>query len=224
MPQAQKPPVNSLRVTTSAAYGTKCPGRATDATDPLGSVTTTSWDDTCSFPLTITNGLGHRSTTRYYGVEDGLPPLEQKREGAHGTFHLVGRYGQVAADITPNGAMSLSSYDEWGRLAASWAPLDRIDRPGVRTEYRDASCERTGQEGFDDVACNRVDLPGLRVKSPPLVVTFKWDDQLPRCLTAAGKARVRGRAAERLPVARVLEATGEPTFGDGQMHMQGGER
>src|SRR5207247_1408177 len=62
---------SSLSCTTSAAVESVkqtrytdpgCPGQATESEDPLGAITMTRYDPTCSFVLRMTNALGHTMT------------------------------------------------------------------------------------------------------------------------------------------------------------------
>ena len=128
LPQLQQPTSAALHVTTATTYDSNCPGRVATVTDPLGKVTTTSWDATCTFALSVTNALNQTSRTKYYGVDDPLFPQIAPRSGPYGIFALQGHYGALAAKIDANKALTVSSYDDWGRLVAAWSPLDRVDR------------------------------------------------------------------------------------------------
>ena len=202
----------------------------------MGFATKTTWDETCTFPLTSKNAIGEITRTRYYGVDDKLPtPIETRRSGALATFNLSGRYGQVAAVIDANAAISVRSYDEWGRSVLVWNPLDRVDRPGLRPEYHDAVCERydhterigdieTGSaiEIFSNASCDLFGDVSLRLKEPARVTTLMWDDQLRRCLDSKGQvvpcynsSAVQFAAETATGAYRVSH-----TFGDAQIQSQ----
>ncbi len=230
--QLPRPTPGSLQVTKQTSYDTSCPGRVSETVDPLGFSTRTTWDETCTFPLTVTNAAGHVSRTRYYGVSDSLSaPLGGTRTGPFGTFVLAGHYGQTAATIDPNDAATVSTYDEWGRPLATWSPLDRPDRPGIRSAYREAICEKfshaiptgTGElefiEVFEATGCER---PGTRLKSPSRVTLQTWDDQLARCSTAAGRTvhcvnEASAKFADEQPPG---DYRASYLFADGQTHRQ----
>src|SRR4029450_4775025 len=120
------------------AYDPNCPGRPAAVTDPLGGITRTTWDASCTFALSVANPVGHLARTQYFGVIDALPPVAGRLTGPYGDYVLAGRYGQTARSIDVNGAATLTTYDEWGRQAATWSPLDRADRAGTTIEYQDA--------------------------------------------------------------------------------------
>jgi YD repeat-containing protein len=209
-PRAQEPAVAGLRVQSKTAYDPDCPGRVASVTEPLDATTHTTWDKSCAFRLAVTNPVGHIARTQYYGVIDPNDPMPQvtgKREGPYGTWPLTGRYGQVARTIDANGAASLTTHDEWGRISASWAPLDRADRPPTQVEYADA--------------CPADDVNAVRCY-PARTTTRTWDDQLRRCMTGAGKVVA---CSDAKAVAFVPEqATGAYSvshlFADGQLHAQ----
>ena len=208
---ATRPSPQALRVVTRLAYDPACPGRVSGQTDPGGFTTETRWDATCAFPVETRNALGHSSSTRYYGVH-GLPA--STITGPYGRFDLDGGYGQVAESIDANGAVSRATYDQWGRLVAGWAALDRPDRPSLRFEYADATCDAGG-------SCAD---PGVgRLGSPSRTTTFTWDDQSRRCESSTG-AIVACSSAAALRLADE-QATGAYrvvyAFGDGQTHAQG---
>src|SRR5262249_17959700 len=133
---AQNTQPTTLRVVTSKRYeDPNCPGRATKVIDPANTETEITADATCAFTLTEKNALGHVSGKEYYGV-NVLPGPGMR-----------GRYGAVAQVTDVNGATMRTTYDVWGRPLAVWSALDRRDRPGLRFEYDDATCEETNITG-----------------------------------------------------------------------------
>ncbi len=69
--------------------------------DALGHTTTMTYGSSGTFATAVTNPLGHRTTTQYYGVND--VPMD------------TGLYGQVKQVTDPNGAVVTSKYDALGR-------------------------------------------------------------------------------------------------------------
>ena len=76
--------------------------------DALGSTTTMTYDGSRTFATSVTNQLGHTTTTSYYGV-DGVP-MDQ------------GLYGQVKTVTDPNNQPTTTKYDVLGRRI-------RVDQP-----------------------------------------------------------------------------------------------
>jgi peptidoglycan-associated lipoprotein len=222
-PVANKPSP-PLRVVTRNEYlDPHCPGRITKVTDPLGFGTTTTFDSTCTFPLEVKNALGHVSRQEYYGVNyspAGVPFVS----GPYGMYPLIGHYGQTSKSIDPNGATTTSTYDEWGRPLATWSPLDRYDRPGIRHAYADAVCLARFRRGnvlvVDEAPCR--DPQTISLQYPALTTTYIWDDQLRRCKDITGAIV---QCSEPTAQAFVVESsTGayrvSHTFGDGQIQAQ----
>jgi RHS repeat-associated protein len=185
----QRPSAQQLHVKTRAVYDSYCPGDVVEAIDPAGFSTKTSWDNkTCTFPMEVRNALGHVSRTRYYGV---YPlPNTARVSGPYGTFALRGHYGQIAESVGPNGGVTRTTYDEWGRPLAVWSPLDRSDRPKTQYAYDDAGCVRTEFRQIEPVVTEDVDTPcsassAERLRAPARTTTRIWDDQLRRCRDAS---------------------------------------
>ena len=157
--QTTTPPTPEV-VTLIQYTNTDCPGVATDTIDPLGAVTRTSYDRTCTFPVTVTNHLGHQAVSKYYGVDSGIGT------GAYTNNSMLfdnrpigGRYGQIAETTDPNGARTVSGYDEWGRPTVAFGPYDPNGRPSSIIFYQDPI--------FDN---------GRVLTTPAVVKTQTWDD------------------------------------------------
>jgi RHS repeat-associated protein len=175
-----------LPVVSKTEYGdATCPGRATRSIDPNQFATETFWDGTCTFAVQVKNALGHSSYTKYYGLNYLVNQPTPTISGPYGSFTLSGRYGQVGESIDANGASTRTTYDEWGRPIAVWAPLDRRDRPGRTFEYADAVCEQTAivaGGGLNNEALTAVPAPcqdpvSSVLRSPPRTTSLVWDDQ-----------------------------------------------
>jgi len=69
--------------------------------DANGNVSRTGYDASFTFPVAITNPLGHQSSFQYYGVNN--VPADN------------GLYGQTKSDTDPNGATTSYGYDVFGR-------------------------------------------------------------------------------------------------------------
>lgn len=69
--------------------------------DPKGNITYTTYDSSKTFPASVTNPLGQSTVTQYYGV-DGIAADN-------------GLYGQVKSITYPNGAVTETMYDGYGR-------------------------------------------------------------------------------------------------------------
>ncbi len=228
-PQAYSP--SALNVVTRAAFDPDCPGKVRVLTDPNNFDTTISWDDTCTFSLEADNPLGHKALTNYYGVRKNGTPLFSTgtRTGLHGSFDLQGHYGQSGESVDANGATTLTTYDQWGRKAAMWAPLDRAEHPKLNLEYRDAVCDEERvlsieplQVEHTAIGCDVSPPNQLLLQSPPRITTSTWDDQLRRCRDQNGEIVDCSDAAA---VSFVNEtATGAyrktHTFADGQTQSQ----
>ena len=76
--------------------------------DANGHTTTMAYDSTGTFATSVTNPLGHITTTQYYGVE-GVPMD-------------TGLYGQVKRVTDPNGAVVSTAYDPLGRRTSVIQP------------------------------------------------------------------------------------------------------
>jgi len=174
---AQSTQPTSLRVVTGKRYeDPSCPGHVTTVIDPSGATTTATADATCTFTVKEENALGHVSRIDYYGVTPAP------------TQGMNGHYGAVAQKTDVNGATTRTTYDVWGRPIAVWSALDRRDRPGVRLEYSDASCEETvlvgGANGGETVATIETSCAtplAFTLHKPARTASYSWDDQLRRC-------------------------------------------
>ncbi len=118
-------------VTLTRYLDPHCPGLPTEIEDPEHAVTRTTYDATCTFPMSVTNALGHTTVDTYYGV-NGVPYTGKERGVA-----IAGRYGQLRSSTDPNGAQTWSGYDEWGRPTVTVGPYDADGRPGARVSYQD---------------------------------------------------------------------------------------
>jgi RHS repeat-associated protein len=78
------------------------------AKDPNGNTTTISYDASSTFPKVVTNAVGHRTTTQYYGVD--------------GVAADTGLYGQVKSVTDPNGTVTTTTYDSFGRRSRITLP------------------------------------------------------------------------------------------------------
>src|SRR5207244_1874061 len=114
-------------------------------------------------------------------------------------------------------------YDSWGRLLATWSPLDREDRPGLKFEYRDAVCvAKTTIEPYSQTlsSCGDSEYTGLRdFVSPTVVKTLAWNDQVRGCKDQAG---VIVDCLSSSALNSIQSDGGYLTsyaFGDGQLHL-----
>jgi YD repeat-containing protein len=213
------PAPTQLRVKTTRQYDPACPGLVAKLTDPDGFTTATRWDPTCTVAVETRNALGHVSRTRYYGI-NGPPP--QAFTGPYGTFPLQGHYGQTAESIDPNGGVTRTTYDEWGRPVASWLPLDRRDRPHTRFDYADAVCDWVSFSSNEPSSGPCGNQLALALRSPPRTTTLTWDDQLRRCEDGAN--RLVECSSSSAKTFADESSTGayrvSYSFGDGQKHTQ----
>jgi YD repeat-containing protein len=76
-------------------------GNLTCTRDANGNATSISYDTSATFPKIVTNALGHQTTTQYYGVD--------------GVAADNGLYGQVKSVTDPNGKVTTTTYDKFGR-------------------------------------------------------------------------------------------------------------
>jgi RHS repeat-associated protein len=226
----------TLNVVTKMSYDPNCPGQVSVSTDAKGFETKKIWDDTCTFTLENQNALGHTTLSNYYGVSKGGTILLQPGNltGPYGSFALQGHYGQSGEFVDPNGARRLTTYDDWGRTLAVWAPLDREDRPGLKFEYADAICQEQQVNGFIPgteqlqieyipISCDESSTTDLDLRSPPRVTTSIWDDHLRRCQEHSGSRFIK--CSDPSAVGFVDEtSTGAyrvtHVFGDGQAQSQ----
>jgi len=80
--------------------------------DPLGNRTTFTFDSSKIFLLSTQNALAHRTTFTYYGV--GGHPLDR------------GLYGLARTVTDPNGAVTTTEWDNFGRRTRAIAPLGSL--------------------------------------------------------------------------------------------------
>lgn len=76
--------------------------------DPNGNITYTTYDSSKIFPVAVTNPLGQSTVTQYYGVD--------------GIIADNGLYGQIKSVTDPNGAVTGTEYDGYGRKARETKP------------------------------------------------------------------------------------------------------
>ncbi len=99
-------------------------GNLLTTTDPKGNVTRITYDTTYKmFPLTTENALTHKVVSEYYGV-NGV---------ALSGGGLNGLWGQVKSTTDPNQRQGKRSYDVFGRLVMTIAPLDSVAYPTQTT-------------------------------------------------------------------------------------------
>ncbi|GJL61397.1 MAG: hypothetical protein NPIRA04_00510 [Nitrospirales bacterium] len=84
---------------TRMAYDSQ--GNVICTRDAKDNTTTMAYDASGTFATTVTNSLGHVTTTQYYGV--------------NGVAMDLGLYGQVKSVTDPNGAVVLTEHDALGR-------------------------------------------------------------------------------------------------------------
>lgn len=84
---------------TRMAYDTY--GNLVCTRDANGNISSISYDSSFTFPKIATNALGHQTTTQYYGVD--------------GVLADNGLYGQVKSVTNPNGEITTTIYDKFGR-------------------------------------------------------------------------------------------------------------
>jgi RHS repeat-associated protein len=83
-------------------------GNVTCTRDANGNTTTMAYDASGTFATSVTNPLGHVTSTTYYGV--------------NGVAMDLGLYGQVKTVTDPNGAVVTSEYDALGRRTTVTQP------------------------------------------------------------------------------------------------------
>ncbi len=76
--------------------------------DPKGNISTFMYDNSYTFSTTAKNPLGHTTLTQYYGID--------------GVASDNGLYGQVRKITDPNGAVTTSQYDVFGRPTKTTTP------------------------------------------------------------------------------------------------------
>jgi RHS repeat-associated protein len=207
-------PAQANVVTQLEYTNPNCPGKTTRSVDPEGFVTSNEWDATCTFVLSTSNALGHRTSNHYYGVDVSNQPTIG---GPYGSFDRAGKFGQPALGIDANGAATTYGYDEWGRLLVAWMPLDRGVRPSRRNEFSDAQCQTAVGK---PASC---DTPGsIELASPARVTSYSWDDQLDRCKTSTGTivSCADATAAEMAGDGAIGAYRVTHAFGDGQVQAQ----
>lgn len=138
---------------TRMAYDTY--GNLICAKDPNGNTTTFTYDTSSTFQKVITNALGHQTTTQYYGVD--------------GVATDTGLYGQVKSITTPNGEVTTTTYDVFGRKTFMHDPdmgnwIYEYDNVGNLMRQTDA---RGGAINFTYDALNRVKTKTATTSAPP---------------------------------------------------------
>lgn len=126
------------RRTAYNSYGNPVCGR-----DAKGNVTRTGYDTSSTFPVAITNPLGHQSSVQYYGVNN--VPADN------------GLYGQKKCDIDPNGAVTSYGYDIFGRRKiasradGSWTTwsYNAFGTVGAQNVRTDTSAGTWSEDYFD---------------------------------------------------------------------------
>jgi RHS repeat-associated protein len=139
-----------------------CPGKVTELHDPLDAVTKTSYDSSCTFPISVTNAFGHQLLSEYFGV-NGTPNVDP-------STGFSGPYGQIKSKTDANGAKTQLSYDAWGRVTENVGPYDTVDLPGELHFYGDAQCIGTTNLCSDPTA--------TQLAAPSQTAHFTRDDML----------------------------------------------
>ena len=107
-------------------YGYDEYGNLISTTDPLGRSTTTAYDSlTKSYPVKLTNALGHTIETVYYGIN----------EGQGDSISGSGLPGQVKSTQDANQQKTCQIYDSFGRLSKVIGPKDSLALPAALYEY-----------------------------------------------------------------------------------------
>lgn len=143
-------------ITLTRYADTHCPGVATETEDPLGAITRMAYDETCTFQLTVSNTLGHTTQQAYYGV-NGIDYLNSAGYRTDREV-IAGRFGQLMSTIGPNGELSVSGYDAWGRPTSTFGPYDPTNRPSIKTSYQDPIMNEN------------------QLLTPARIKTLTWDD------------------------------------------------
>ncbi|KAF0187642.1 MAG: YD repeat-containing protein, partial [Gammaproteobacteria bacterium] len=109
-------------------YSYDAVGNLLTTTDPKGNITSVVYDTTYKmFPLTTGNALAHKVLNEYFGV-NGVPLTTG--DG------LSGLWGQVRSTTDPNQQQGKRSYDIFGRVTTTIAPLDSVAYPTQTTEIQ----------------------------------------------------------------------------------------
>ena len=149
-------------------------GNLSTTTDPKGNITRVTYDPTYKmFPLTTENTLTHKVVNEYFGVNS--VPLT-------GSDGLSGLWGQVRSTTDPNQQQGKRSYDIFGRLTTTIAPLDSLTYPTQTTaiKYFSDYTKVTGRQ---------------RIKSgqPQMLESVSFYDGLGRLIQSKTPSEVLGR-------------------------------
>ncbi|MDP2906085.1 MAG: toxin TcdB middle/N-terminal domain-containing protein, partial [Candidatus Omnitrophota bacterium] len=123
-------PITGAEERISVFYEYDDYGNLISKTDPLGRKAVTVYDDSRSYPVRITNALGHSAETVYYGIN------ESTADAIAGS----GLPGQVKSAQDLNKQKSYNIYDALGRPLKGIGPLDAENAPGVAYEYDLSRC------------------------------------------------------------------------------------
>jgi RHS repeat-associated protein len=149
-----------------------CSGKVTELHDPVGAITKTTYDSpanasasafpSCTFPISVTNALGHQLLSEYFGV-NGTPNVDP-------STGFSGPYGQIKTKTDANGTKTQFSYDAWGRVTETVGPYDTVDLPGELYFYGDAQCNGTTNLCSDPTA--------TQLAAPSQTAKFTRDNML----------------------------------------------
>ncbi|MDO8663129.1 MAG: SpvB/TcaC N-terminal domain-containing protein [Candidatus Omnitrophota bacterium] len=122
-------PITQTNYTTATKYSYDAHGNLVQVIGPEGRITTTEYDSFLqTYPIKLTNALGQRIETVYYGISNYPNVTADSFEG-------YGLFGQVKYTKDPNNQKTYNVYDTLGRLTKVIGPLDTEDYPGVIYEY-----------------------------------------------------------------------------------------
>jgi RHS repeat-associated protein len=180
---------NSLGTSVEERKGYDVFGNAVCTRDARGAISTIAFDATATFPIEVSNALGHRTVTEFYGVD--------------GVTLAGGLYGLARTKWDPNGAPTVFEYDVYGRPTRKVTPDGTWTRwtyvagaVGVQRVRSDDALGGWLEEYFDGAGRTYREVrPGANGKK--IVVERTWDargalrteslpyfeDQTPRSVT-----------------------------------------
>ncbi|MBF0569829.1 MAG: VCBS repeat-containing protein, partial [Candidatus Omnitrophica bacterium] len=118
---------NHVEEWPSTQFGYDAHGQQVSVKDPLGNITTTSFDTLAGFlPVRSVNAKGQVVSQEYYGVNESL-------------ISSGGLFGQLKSEVDVNGQKMMRTYDVWGRPLTVISPLDSAAYPSEISEYTDGT-------------------------------------------------------------------------------------